>query len=110
MLPDGTRYSGTSRTAYLPGNAEGIETLGLLILAFERKLTFLVGTSLTTGKKDTVVWAGIHHKTNTSGGVSHFGYPDETYFARVKGECSDRGITVADIRNPVPLSGNLHSN
>ena len=49
-LPDGTRYSGTGRTSYLPGNQEGIECLGLLILAFERKLPFLVGTSLTTGR------------------------------------------------------------
>lgn len=93
----GTPYSGTSRTAYIPGTEEGVECLGLLLLAFQRKLTFIVGTSLTTGKKNTVVWAGIHHKTNVSGGVSHFGWPDETYFARVKGELSDRGITVGDI-------------
>ena len=100
-LPDGTHYSGTSRTAYLPGTPEGIECLGLLILAFQRKLPFIVGTSLTTGKKNTVVWAGIHHKTNTSGGTNRFGWPDETYFARVKGELSDRGVTPADIKQPV---------
>ena len=85
-MPNGANYSGTRRNAFLPGNPDGIEVLGLLILAFQRKLTFLVGTSLTTGRKDTVVWAGIHHKTSESGGVSCFGYPDETYFARVKGE------------------------
>ena len=66
-------------------------------MAFQRKLTFLVGTSVTTGRKNTVVWSGIHHKTNTHGGVSHFGWPDETYFDRVKSELSDRGITVADV-------------
>ena len=49
ILPDGTHYTGTGRRAYLPGNAEGIECLGLLILAFKRKLPFLVGTSVTTG-------------------------------------------------------------
>ena len=76
---------------------EGIECLGLLVVAFERKLPFLVGTSITTGRSNTVVWSGIHHKTNTSGGTSHFGWPDETYFARVKGELSDRGVTSADI-------------
>ena len=96
-MPDGTQYSGTSRTAYLPGNPQGIECLGLLIVAFQRKLSFLVGTSLTTGRKNTVVWAGIHHKTNPHGGVSSFGWPDETYFVRVKGELSDRGITVHDV-------------
>lgn len=57
----------------------------------------MVGTSLTTGRKNTVVWAGIHHKTNTHGGVSSFGWPDETYFARVKGELSDRGVTPNEI-------------
>ena len=97
-LPDGTHYSGTSRTAYLPGTPKGIECLGLLILAFQRKLPFIVGTSLTTGKKNTVVWAGIHHKTSPSGGTNSFGWPDETYFARVKGELSDRGVTPADIQ------------
>ena len=49
VLPDGTHYTGTGRRSYLPGNAEGIECLGLLVLAFKRKLSFLVGTSLTTG-------------------------------------------------------------
>ena len=96
-LANGTNYSGTRRTAFLPGNMEGIECLGLLIVAFERKLPFLVGTSITTGQSNTVVWSGIHHKTNPSGGTSHFGWPDETYFARVKGELSDRGVTEADI-------------
>ena len=42
---------------------EGLETLGMLILAFERKMTFIVGTSLTTGRSNTVCWSGIHHKT-----------------------------------------------
>ena len=54
LLPDGLHnavwFSGTRRWAYLPGNEEGKEVLGLLIKAFERKLTFMVGTSITTGK------------------------------------------------------------
>ncbi len=58
----------------MPKNKEGHLVLGMLILAFIRRLTFLVGTSLTTGSKDTVVWAGIHHKTSLSGGA--FGFPD----------------------------------
>ena len=108
-LPDGTRYSGTSRTSFLPGTPEGIECLGLLILSFQRKLTFLVGTSITTGRTNCVVWAGIHHKTSPSGGTSSFGWPDETYFARVKGELGDRGVTPAEIAKPVPLQGQLQS-
>ena len=44
-----THYSGTHRTAYLPDTKEGREVLSLLIEAFRRKLTFKVGTSITTG-------------------------------------------------------------
>jgi len=91
-LPNGKNYSGTSRVAYLPDNAEGREVLGLLRTSFDRKLTFTVGTSVTTGRTDTVVWNGVHHKTNLSGGSSHFGYPDATYFARVKEELAARGV------------------
>jgi len=91
-LPNGKNYSGTSRIAYLPDNDEGREVLRLLKLSFERKLTFTVGTSVTTGRKDTVVWNGVHHKTNISGGSAMFGYPDPTYFDRVKLELASRGV------------------
>ena len=47
---DGTAYSGTSRTAYLPMSPEGIEVFHMMVEAFRRRLTFIVGTSLTTGK------------------------------------------------------------
>lgn len=66
----------------------------MLIKAFERKHTMIVGTSVTTGEQNCVVWSGIHHKTNTHGGTSAFGYPDLTYFNRVKLELADRGITL----------------
>lgn len=77
-------FSGTHRTAYLPDTAEGREVLGLLEEAFKRKLVFTVGRSVTTGRDNQVVWNGIHHKTNLSGGSAYFGFPDETYFKRVK--------------------------
>ena len=93
-LPNGKRYSGTGRTAYLPDNKEGREVLALLVKAFERRLTFIVGTSVTTGATDTVVWSGIHHKTNTHGGSSSFGYPDVSYLNRVTLELADRGVTL----------------
>ena len=51
-----------------------------------------IGTSVTTGRSNTVVWNGIHHKTNTTGGPTRFGYPDDTYFARVKAELAMVGI------------------
>jgi deltex len=45
----GTPYRGTARQAYLPDCKEGKEVLALLIKAFERRHTFMVGTSVTTG-------------------------------------------------------------
>jgi len=48
----------------------------LLKEAFNRKLIFTVGRSVTTGLDNQTVWNGIHHKTSLNGGASHFGYPD----------------------------------
>ena len=62
---DSISFPGTHRTAYLPDNKEGNEVLQLLQKAFERKLIFTIGRSVTTGRDNQVVWNGIHHKTNT---------------------------------------------
>ena len=35
---------------------------------------------------------GIHQKTNLTGGTARHGYPDPTYFDRLKQECASRGI------------------
>jgi deltex-like protein len=40
------------------------------------------------------VWNGIHHKTNTSGGSSNYGYPDTTYLNRVRIELADKGVVL----------------
>jgi Deltex C-terminal domain len=73
----GTRYSGTSRTAYLPNNIEGRHLLSRLKYAFTHGLTFVIGTSLTTHQPNCVVWSSIHHKTSLSGGAH--GFPDASY-------------------------------
>eukprot|EP01121_Diplochlamys_sp_Union-15-3_P003734 TRINITY_DN13669_c0_g1_i1.p1 TRINITY_DN13669_c0_g1~~TRINITY_DN13669_c0_g1_i1.p1 ORF type:complete len:378 (+),score=66.89 TRINITY_DN13669_c0_g1_i1:136-1269(+) len=88
----GQMYEGTSRTGYLPDNDDGRQILKLLKMAWDRKLTFRIGTSVTTGKENQVIWNGIHHKTATTGGFQAFGYPDETYFERVKQELADLGV------------------
>ena len=93
-----TKYSGTQRCAYLPINDEGTEILELLKIAFQRRHIFTVGTSVTSGKKNTVVWNGIHHKTATGGGTKYYGYPDPTYFSRVKEELAAKGVFVSDIK------------
>jgi len=46
----GQPYNGTQRTAYLPDNDIGREVLELLQIAWERKLLFTIGRSVTTGK------------------------------------------------------------
>ncbi|CAM9884632.1 unnamed protein product [Ectocarpus sp. 13 AM-2016] len=88
----GSAYHGTSRTAYLPDNAAGREVLALLRKSFDQRMTFTVGTSITTGRSNCVIWNGVHHKTNTAGGSSSFGYPDPGYFGRVKAELLAKGI------------------
>ncbi|XP_070550585.1 probable E3 ubiquitin-protein ligase DTX3 [Ptychodera flava] len=60
----GKWYTGTFRTAYLPNNAEGQEVFKLLKIAFDRRLTFTIGRSVTSGLTDIVTWNGIHHKTS----------------------------------------------
>ena len=71
--------------------------LSLLAECFRRRFTFIVGTSVTTGVTNCVVWAGIHHKTSPTGGTSHFGYPDPTYLDRVKSEMAARGVTLEQL-------------
>lgn len=97
----GRHFTGTTRLAYLPNNEEGNEALQLLKLCWERRLTFTIGTSLTTGESDTVIWNGVHHKTNLHGGPSYFGWPDEDYFDRLKTELAAKGITT-DMLQPAP--------
>ncbi|XP_046362974.2 uncharacterized protein LOC124139724 [Haliotis rufescens] len=89
----GRRYHGTSRVAFLPANGEGRKVCRLLQLAFDRKLTFTVGRSATTGRDDVVTWNDIHHKTNVDGGPTRFGYPDDTYLFRVQEELASKGVT-----------------
>ncbi|KAL9974242.1 hypothetical protein ACROYT_G011257 [Oculina patagonica] len=88
----GRWYEGTSRTAYLPDNREGNEVLQLLRRAFDARLVFTVGTSVTTGRQNQVTWNDIHHKTNMSGGPQRFGYPDPDYLRRVKEDLAAKGI------------------
>lgn len=64
----------------------------MLVEAFKRKLTFIVGTSQTTGEKNVVCWAGLHHKTSPQGGTNSFGWPDPTYFQRIADELKDRNV------------------
>lgn len=55
-------------------------------------MTFTIGTSVTTGQQNCVVWNGIHHKSQVSGGATNYGYPDPTYFSRVSEELAAKGV------------------
>ncbi|KAK6736185.1 hypothetical protein RB195_019076 [Necator americanus] len=100
----GKPYKGTFRRAYVPGTSEGTKVLRLLKFAFDRRLIFTVGDSLTTGAKNTVVWNNIHHKTNISGGPLHYGYPDPDYLSRVKEDLSAMGVTEDMVPDDMDIS------
>lgn len=74
------RYSGTTRTAYLPDTEEGQQLLWRLKKAFEHGLTFQIGQSLTTGRQNVITWVSIPHKTSPSGNGNPHGFPDPLYF------------------------------
>ncbi|KAI6223024.1 hypothetical protein M3Y99_01471900 [Aphelenchoides fujianensis] len=96
IRPD-TPYSGTHRECFLPNTPEGVRVLQMLRIAFDRRLTFTVGDSQTSGRRNTLVWNGIHHKTRRTGGPQAYGYPDPDYLNRVKAELAAVGITEADL-------------
>lgn len=86
----GKPYKGTTRRAYLPDNREGAKIHEMLKKAFDARLIFTVGQSVTSGTDDVVTWNDIHHKTNISG--PSFAYPDPSYLIRVKEELESKGI------------------
>lgn len=69
-----------------------IQVLKLLQKAWDRKLTFTIGTSVTTGATDTIVWNEIHHKTESTSNHTGHGYPDPNYLDNVLMELSIQGV------------------
>ncbi|XP_034033643.1 probable E3 ubiquitin-protein ligase DTX2 isoform X3 [Thalassophryne amazonica] len=84
---------GFPRYCFLPDNNKGRKVLELLKVAWARRLIFTVGTSSTTGEPDTVVWNGIHHKTEMMSNLSGHGYPDPNYLDNVLLELVAQGVT-----------------
>lgn len=83
---------GFPRVGILPDNTQGNQVLTLLKKAFQRRLIFSVGTSLSRGEDDCVVWGGIHHKTQLKDNGRGFGYPDMGYLKRVQEELRQHGV------------------
>ncbi|XP_073698826.1 E3 ubiquitin-protein ligase DTX4 [Garra rufa] len=84
---------GFPRHCYLPDNEKGRKALRLLLVAWDRRLIFSVGTSSTTGESDTVIWNEIHHKTEFGSNLTGHGYPDSGYTDNVLEELKAQGIT-----------------
>jgi deltex-like protein len=103
MFPDGIQdnthanpgrpYTGGTRYAYLPACPEGNAVLARLQIAWQRRLIFTIGESVTVGPAggDRIIWNGIHHKTAPDG---PYGYPDATYLQRVTAELVAAGVVV----------------
>uniref|UniRef100_A0A672NGL0 E3 ubiquitin-protein ligase n=1 Tax=Sinocyclocheilus grahami TaxID=75366 RepID=A0A672NGL0_SINGR len=84
---------GFPRHCYLPDNEKGRKVLRMLLVAWDRRLIFSVGTSSTTGESDTVIWNEIHHKTEFGSNLTAHGYPDYGYIDNVLKELKAQGIT-----------------
>ncbi|XP_059408615.1 E3 ubiquitin-protein ligase DTX4-like [Carassius carassius] len=84
---------GFPRHCYLPDNEKGRKVLRLLLVAWDRRLIFSVGTSSTTGESDTVIWNEIHHKTEFGSNLTGHGYPDSGYIDNVLEELKAQGIS-----------------
>ena len=83
---------GFPRTAFLPDTPQGHTVLQMMITAFQRRLTFTISTSLTTGLNDHVVWSGVHHKTKIVETGDGHGYPDVEYLDAVAAELEREGV------------------
>ncbi|XP_050780322.1 E3 ubiquitin-protein ligase DTX1 [Gopherus flavomarginatus] len=89
---------GFPRHCYLPDNEKGRKVLKLLIVAWDRRLIFTIGTSSTTGECDTVVWNEIHHKTEFGSNLTGHGYPDPNYLDNVLAELMAQGVLEANLK------------
>uniref|UniRef100_A0A8C1WF69 E3 ubiquitin-protein ligase n=1 Tax=Cyprinus carpio TaxID=7962 RepID=A0A8C1WF69_CYPCA len=84
---------GFPRHCYLPDSEKGRLVLKLLLVAWDRRLIFSVGTSSTTGETDTVIWNEVHHKTEFGSNLTGHGYPDSGHLDNVLEELRAQGIT-----------------
>ncbi|XP_060942114.1 probable E3 ubiquitin-protein ligase DTX2 [Limanda limanda] len=96
---------GFPRFCFIPDNDKGRKVLELLKMAWMRRLIFTVGTSSTTGEPDTVVWNGIHHKTEMMSNLSGHGFPDPNYLDNALSELASQGVTEACLKPPGGAGG-----
>lgn len=87
----GIPYFGTQRRAYLPISDDGKRVLKKLMLAWDKRVLFKIGHSISQNKDNVIIW-NISHKTNITGGEQYFGYPDPEYIPYVELELEGVGI------------------
>ena len=68
-------------------------------IAWKRRLTFTIGTSVTTGANNTIVWNEIHHKTEAGSNYTGHGYPDDNYLDNVLAELAAQGVEEEEERD-----------
>ncbi|KAJ9596927.1 hypothetical protein L9F63_012052, partial [Diploptera punctata] len=83
---------GFPRVCYLPDTEKGRKVLKLVSVAFERRLVFTVGRSVTTGREDVVTWNEIHHKTESGVSNTGHGFPDAGFLDRCLAELAAQGV------------------
>ena len=93
----GKSFTGTKRVAFVPGDFHGRDggyhLVKRLRSAFMNGLVFDVGTSLTTGKANQVVWASITHKSKQTRNIH--GFPDPNFFTKCNTELDSLGVPQA---------------
>ena len=96
----GTNFNaaGFPRVCYVPRCPEGEKVLELLKLAWSRRLIFTIGTSVTTGCENCVVWNNIHHKTEPHSNTSGHGFPDPNFLKNIKMELAVQGVTEEELK------------
>ncbi|XP_042864135.1 probable E3 ubiquitin-protein ligase DTX2 isoform X2 [Penaeus japonicus] len=97
------RSHGFPRHAFLPDNERGNKVLHMLEVAWQRRLIFTIGTSITSGLDNVITWNEIHHKTEWEDVYGH-GYPDPAYLDNVTMELQQQGVTEADLESSTNLS------
>ena len=88
----GKLYHGTSRVGFLPDTPDYRKVLKMLMIAWQRRLMFTIGFSLTRGVHDVITWSGIHIRTEWEDHYG-FGWPCPGYYDNITLELSSKGIT-----------------
>jgi len=91
----GKKHTGYARVAILPKDEEGERLLARLKFAWTHGLVFTVGTSMQSGNPNSLIWAGIPHKTSEFGG--EHGYPDNNYFDKCNRVLDTLSVPKADL-------------